>query len=100
MFPTNFSFDQNTILVKSNEFVHRINPDNTAILVKLSEEDEFYKIDGVASILWQAIDGKSTVGQILDVLLNEYDVDLKQLVEDAGPFLDRLIELKIVLLKK
>jgi hypothetical protein len=96
MFHKNVPFDEKTIFLKSKEFVHRINPDKSAILVKISEEDEFYKIQGIASVIWQSIDGEVTIGEILKNILNEYDVTKEQLIKDSEPFLKTLIELKIV----
>lgn len=96
MFHKNLPFDEKTIFTKSKAFVHRINKDDTAILVKISDEDEFYKIHGVASIIWQSIDGKVSLGEILSKILKEYDVTNDQLIKDTTPFLEQLIELEII----
>ncbi|HLT22890.1 MAG TPA: PqqD family protein, partial [Bacteriovoracaceae bacterium] len=58
--------------------------------------DDFFKIAGVASQIWQRIDGKKTISEILVSILNEYEVTEEQLVKDAEPFLKRLIELEII----
>lgn len=80
----------------SSEYVHRKNPDDSVILMKITDDDDFFKITGVASQIWQRIDGKKSIKEILDSILNEYEVSENQLANDAEPFLQKLIELEII----
>lgn len=86
----------NTVFIKNQNFVHRKNPDDSIILMKVTDDDDFFKITGVASQLWQRIDGVKSIQVILDSILAEYDVTADQLVKDAEPFLQRLIELEVI----
>ncbi|MFA5583302.1 MAG: PqqD family protein [Bacteriovoracaceae bacterium] len=85
-----------TIFTVTQNYVHRKNPDGSVILMKVTDDDDFFKITGVASQIWQRIDGKKTINEILLSILSEYDVTEEQLVKDAEPFLKRLIELEII----
>lgn len=85
-----------TIFSTSTQYVHRRNPDDSVILMKVTDDDDFFKITGVASQIWQRIDGKRNIEEILDSILEEYDVTEEQLIKDAEPFLKRLIELEII----
>lgn len=85
-----------TIFSLTENYVHRKNPDDSVILMKVTNDDDFFKITGVASQIWQRIDGKKSVKTILDSILNEYDVSQEQLAKDAEPFLKKLIELDII----
>lgn len=84
------------VFTASTDFVHRKNPDDSVILMRVTDDDDFFKITGVASQIWQRIDGKKTIKEILDSILNEYDVSEAQLVSDAEPFLKKLIDLEII----
>ena len=89
-------FPSERIFSLTSQYIHRKNPDGSVILMKVTDEDDFYKITGVAAIIWQNIDGKKTIGQILESILNDYDVTSEQLVSDAEPFLQKLLDLNII----
>lgn len=63
-------------------------------IIILSVEDEvYYKLDSVAAFIWDIIDEPKTVDEILEAILNEYDVEKDESESD-------LIELLYGLLKK
>lgn len=84
------------VFTTSSNYVHRKNPDDSIILMKITDDDDFFKITGVASQIWQRIDGKKTIKEILDSILNDYNVSETQLASDAEPFLEKLIDLEII----
>lgn len=85
-----------TVYNKNENFVHRKNPDDSIILMKVTDDDDFFKITGVASQVWQRIDGVKTIQEILESILAEYNVTADQLAKDTEPFLDKLVELEVI----
>lgn len=89
-------FNADQVFTLSSQYIHRKNPDGSVILMKVTDEDDFYKITGVAATIWQSIDGQTSIGQIMQNILNEYEVSAEQLAGDAEPFLEKLLDLKII----
>lgn len=89
-------FNDQQIFTLSSQYIHRKNPDGSVILMKVTDEDDFYKITGVAATIWQNIDGKKSIGQIMQEVLNDFDVTAEQLTADTEPFLQKLLDLKII----
>lgn len=65
-----------------------------AILVPIrrtvSDMQSVYTLDTVGADIWNLIDGKRTVGDILGVLLGEYDVEEGVLARDLEEFIGQL----------
>ena len=54
-------------------------------------EDGIYLLrDKVAFRIWELIDGKKTLGEIREQLLEEFQVESSQLEKDIGEFLEDL----------
>jgi hypothetical protein len=89
-------FNDQQVFTLSSQYIHRKNPDGSVILMKVTDEDDFYKITGVAATIWQNIDGKKSIGQILKVFIHDFYVTVEQLSADTEPFLQKLLDLKII----
>ena len=65
-----------------------------AILVpirrNLADMESVYTLDGVAADIWELIDGERTVADMLDMLLDEYDVSAEILSRDLNEFIEQL----------
>lgn len=52
--------------------------------------DSIYTLNELGTLIWQLIDGKSTVSQIVDAICNDYDVTPEEAKKDALEFLKSL----------
>ena len=66
-----------------------------AILVpmrrNIADMESIYTLDSVGADIWDLIDGERTLGDILDVLLDEYDVEASVLSGDLDEFIEQLV---------
>jgi len=92
-----FNFDQKIHI--SPEVVSRTSNDGTIIVMKMTDDDFFYKINGVAAEMWLKFNDKNLdLGQIIDELSEVYGVPKEQIKSDAQAFLNKALELKLILL--
>ena len=52
--------------------------------------DGVYTLNDVGTTIWDLIDGKSSVGQIIDAVKNEYDVPLDEAESDVIELIESL----------
>ncbi len=62
-------------------------------MVILSADDSsLYVLNGVATALWEAVDGRTTLSAIVDeVICRDYDVDREQATRDVREVVTELI---------
>ena len=60
------------------------------------EQGSYYGLDDVGSRIWELIEEPRAVGDIVDRLLNEYEVDHDTCLHDVLVFLDKLAEQNLV----
>jgi pyrroloquinoline quinone biosynthesis protein D len=79
---------------QSREFTVRDIGDET---IFISEKgDKLHTLNDVGSFIWRSIDGKRSVGEIVNLLMDEYDVPLETAREDTERFLTDLEKQGIV----
>jgi hypothetical protein len=87
------------IYKKSDSVVFRKIGDE-CILVPIRQDvgdlDSIYTLNETAAMIWELIDGKTTVGEIKERLLLEYDVTASQAEEDLLEHLKQLETLKAI----
>ena len=76
------------VLTRSPDAAYRIY-DGQATIV-LPAKAEVNVLNDFGSAVWDAIDGKSTLGQILDRLLPDYDISREQAETDLLEFIAAL----------
>jgi hypothetical protein len=68
-----------------------------AILVPIrrnvADMQSIYTLDSVGADIWNLIDGKRTVGDIQDQLLDEYDVGAEVLSQDLADYIEQLLSI-------
>jgi hypothetical protein len=73
---------------------------NDTILVpirKTAEElDSIYTVNDLAVRIWDLMDGKKTVAEIKQTILNEYDVTLEELDRDVEDFISKLLSERLI----
>ena len=82
--------DLNTVLSKTPDAAYRIY-DGEATIV-LPSKAEVNVLNPVASLVWDAIDGRRTLAEILESVLRDYDVPREQATRDLLEFVDALRE--------
>jgi hypothetical protein len=66
-------------------------------IIILSEEDlEIHNLEGTAAFLWKCIDGKSTIGDIIKRLFDEYEVTIEQAKADIVEFIEECEKKRLI----
>ena len=68
------------------------------VLLDLQSES-YFGLDAVGTRIWQLLQEKSRFQQVFDTMLEEYDVDEKQLENDLNELLDKLIAEELITIK-
>jgi hypothetical protein len=66
------------------------------IVIITENGDELHSLDELGSFIWRAIDGISSVQNILDSICNEYEVDRLKAEEDLKKFLSTLKDKNLI----
>jgi hypothetical protein len=61
-----------------------------------SNSDTYYGLDSVGARIWGLLAEWKTVGEVHNVLLEEYDVETSQLETDLSHLLDELVTKKLI----
>ncbi len=76
-----------TLVAKnSDQIIDRV-VDSEALLIHLSSGD-YFSLDSVGTCIWESIDGSKTIQDLVDLVLEEYNVDSEQ----AGADVLRLVK--------
>ena len=62
------------------------------------EGEAYFALNEVGTRIWQLLQRDSSVGEALDALSEEYDVDREQLASDVVALLDKLTAAGLVML--
>jgi hypothetical protein len=76
--------------------VARKNQDSSVILMKMDDSSIFYRIDGIASEVWNALADKKSSNEVISEMEGQYPQFSLQLNEDVPKFLTDLLEKKLV----
>ncbi len=60
----------------------------------------YFGLDGMGSVMWQTIEEKSLLKDILQTLLDEYEVEEDRLQKELFIFIQRLIESQLLEIEK
>ena len=89
----------NLVLRKNKNMVTRVIDDETILLPIYKTSDEMnciYTLNKVASRVWQMIDGRKTLGEIKNKILQEFDTTPDELGKEMRKFLKELKEIKAI----
>ena len=65
------------------------------VLLDLSSEN-YFGLDEIGTRIWELLNGGSSVGEVVDALLEEYDTDRKTLESDVAELLENLAEAGLI----
>jgi hypothetical protein len=71
--------------------------DNEVVLMS-SEAGFYYTLDTIGSCIWDMIsENPVTLEEIVDRLIDEYEIDRKACMEDVRAFIDDMVSRKLIL---
>ena len=65
------------------------------VLLDLASES-YFGLDAVGARIWGLLESGATVGEVVDTLMQEYEVERETLEVDVGELLDRLLEAGLI----
>jgi hypothetical protein len=91
--------DLESILSQSTTIVTR-KTGNEYVLVpitnNIADMNSVYTLNETGAFIWEQIDGKRNVGEIIKILISEYDIDFKNAEEDVFSFIDNMSKYLII----
>jgi len=63
------------------------------------ENSEYYGMDKVGSRIWQLLENPMLFKELVNKLMDEYDIAEEQCYQDTIEFLEKMIEKKVLILK-
>jgi ornithine carbamoyltransferase len=63
------------------------------------ESENYFGLDEVGTAIWQAMQEYETLQEVLNALLEQYDVEAEVLEKDLSDFVDKLLESGLVEVK-
>jgi len=95
----NSKVDLKSILSQSGLIVTR-KTGNEYVLVpitnNIADMNSVYTLNETGAFLWEQIDGKRTVEEIINVLISEYDIDKQNAESDVLDFIDNMSKYLII----
>lgn len=79
---------------RSDKAVCRIIDGEVVILIP--EESVLYALGGCGSRIWELIEKEISVSDLVDVICDEYEVELERAKEDIDEFINNLRKLNLV----
>jgi len=73
-----------------DDLVARNNDDGTIVVMRMDESNVFFKIHGVAAIVWKGLNAAKPLKDIFAELKTSFDVDEATLLKDVETFLNDL----------
>jgi len=92
----NMDLDQK-IIFSDTVFAQEV--DGEMVLLDM-ESENYFGLDEVGTAIWQAMQEKETLKEVLEVLLEQYEVEAEVLERDLSDFVAKLLESGLVEVKK
>ena len=86
-----------TCIFKNDQVPWRI-IENEAILVDVGQGNVM-QLNEVGAFIWSQIDGKKTMGQVIDCVYDSFEIDKAQAQQDTLEFLKELLKKQIIKLR-
>ena len=84
-------FSLDTPIAKDSDHIIERVVDSEALLIHLSSGD-YFSLDSVGTRIWESIDGSSTIQDLVDLVLEEYNIDRDQAVTDVLRLVEQLAD--------
>ncbi len=84
----------------NKEAIFRINTDGTVVVMKMDDDNNFFKITGLAASIWKSLSEEDkSLDEIAFQVTNEYDVSIDQARLDSEEFIKKLVQLDLAKLQ-
>lgn len=87
---------KSTTISFSDEIVSRENSDGTVIIMKMDEGDDFYKMNGIAAIVYKSLESNQPIEEICNNILDTYEVTPEVVYKDIDSLLTELHKVGIL----
>jgi methyltransferase-like protein len=84
----------NAVPIPNKTIVYQMVNDE-AVLV-LPGEGKVKVLNSVGAFIWQQVDSNKSVDEIIDLVVNDFEVDRQQAEKDTLNFLDELVEKAVI----
>jgi hypothetical protein len=88
---------ENTAILQKNPDVIGKRTDDEVVLV-MPKEGQVKVLNEVAALIWELTNGKRNIGQIVDEINIQFEVDLENAELDTKKFIKELVDLNILFL--
>jgi methyltransferase-like protein len=89
----------NSVLSRSPSVVTRKTGDEYVLVPvanNIADMDSVYTINETGAFIWEKIDGKKTVGEIIEALVTEYEIDNETASKDVQEFVGNMSKYLII----
>jgi hypothetical protein len=86
---------KSTSIISRNPQILSSKMDEEIIMMSV-QNSEYYGVNPVGAYIWQMLEQPCSIENIIEMLVNEYDVNKEQCMNDIIPFLIKLEEKKII----
>jgi len=83
------------VLIKNQDVIWREVDGETVLLNPIT--GRYFGLNKVACSFWNKVDGKATVDEIIDQMLEEYEVEREVLARDIGELVTTLTRFELLL---
>lgn len=94
------SLTLDSVLIPSENVVARV-IEGEMIIIPLTagigeDQDELYSLNETGQAIWQALDGKKSLRQLLSEIAQEYEVDEAEMEKDVLGLANELLQRKMI----
>lgn len=98
------SLTLDTVCTLSEDVVSRIIEDELVIVPLVAgigeADDDLYTLNETGRAIWSRLDGRKSLRQIADELLDEYDADADSVEKDLVGLVEELVKRKLVIVQQ
>lgn len=62
----------------------------------IAKNNEAYQLDEIGEIIWESIDGKTSVEEIAEKITEKYNVEYEKVLKDTKQFIDELLNAELI----
>ncbi len=84
----------NTIIIRKDDFISS-EIDNQTVMMSV-ETSKYYGFDEIGSVIWAKIENEISFGDLVNKLLEEYNIDREVCEKDTTEFLEKLVKMKLI----
>jgi len=88
-----------SVIIRNEDIIFRKIEDEYVLVPMIASSDEvehIYNLNKVGAEVWERINGKLTVGDIINDLISEYEATPDQITNEVLDFLNDIYSLKII----